>query len=233
MDDVGQRILDHLAEVQAERTHRQAVPEFGRRVHAVKAYQQARLARTHDDLLADPRCAPAARFFLDELYGPRDFTARDAQFARVVPALVRLFPGTLSAIVERVAALHALSERLDSTLAEALPADPGGSPLDAATYAQAWCAVGQEAARSQQIGAVVEIGRALDTQARRPLLRQTLRWMRGPAHAAGLAELHAFLEEGLDAFARLPDAPAFLQTVSRRERELASALFAGRETALC
>lgn len=232
MGDVGQRILDHLADVQAERARRSSVPELEHRVLAIKAYQQARLALTHADLLADVRCAPAARFFLDELYGPRDFSARDAQFARVVPALVRLFPGTLAGIVERVAALHALSETLDTAMAEALPAGRGQS-VDPLVYAQAWRDVGQAEARAQQIAWVVDIGLALDAHAKRPLLRQTLRWMRGPAHAAGLAELQAFLEAGLDAFAQLPDASAFLDTVSRRERELAAALFAGHEAALC
>lgn len=232
MGDVGQRILDHLAGVQAERARRAHVANLERRVTAVKAFQQARLACTHADLLADPRCAPAARFFLDELYGPRDFSARDAQFARVIPALVRLFPGALSGIVERVAALHALSESLDSAMAEALPAE-AGIPLEPAVYAQAWREVGRVAAREQQIDSVVEIGLALEGHARRPMLRHTLRWMRSPAHAAGLAELQAFLEAGLEAFAALPDAAAFLDTLSRRERELASALFAGHEAALC
>ena len=68
---------------------------------ALKAYQQQRFSRTYADLLASSRYAAASRFFLDELYGPQDFSDRDAQFARVVPALVRLFPQEL---VETVAA---------------------------------------------------------------------------------------------------------------------------------
>ena len=229
MDDVGRRILEHLAAVRAEREHRASRPALSQRVQALKAYQQARLAHTHGDLLADPRCAPAARFFLDELYGPRDFSSRDAQFARVVPALVRLFPGAVSAIVERVSALHALSEGLDTAMAAALP----DGLIDASTYAQAWRTLGRLDAREQQISWVVDIGLALDAHAKRPLLRQTLRWMRGPAQAAGLSDLQAFLETGLDAFARLPCAAEFLDTVSRRERELARALFAGHEEAVC
>ena len=59
----------------------------------------------------------AARFFLDDLYGPRDFSERDAQFARIVPALVRLFPHEIVGTVQALAALHALSERLDSAMA--------------------------------------------------------------------------------------------------------------------
>jgi len=46
-----------------------------------------------------PRYGPAAHFFLEELYGPRDFADRDTQFARVVPALVRLFPREIVATV--------------------------------------------------------------------------------------------------------------------------------------
>jgi hypothetical protein len=224
MDDPGPRILCHLDQVASERARRRATPELEARVWAVKAYQQARLAATHADLLQDPRCAPAARFFLEELYGPQDFTQRDAQFARVVPALVRLFPDTVAGLVEQVAALHALSETLDSALATALP----GSSVDPAGYAQAWRQVGRPDDREAQVAAVVEIGLALEAHARRPMLRHTLRWMRGPAHAAGLAQLQAFLEAGLDAFARLPSTAEFLDTVSRRERAWMAALFAGR-----
>ncbi|MFM7533628.1 MAG: FFLEELY motif protein [Rubrivivax sp.] len=229
MDEVGRRILDHLAAVQAERATRAADAGLAQRVSALKAFQHARLERTYADLLAEPPSAPAARFFLDELYGPRDFSARDTQFARVVPALVRLFPGAVAAVVERVAALHALSERLDTDMARVLPPPP----VDASSYGQAWRTIGQSTAREHQIEAVVEIGLALERQARRPLLRQTLHWMRGPAQAAGLAELQAFLEAGLDAFASLPSAADFLDTVSRRERALAAELFAGCEATTC
>src|SRR5687767_7362757 len=89
---VDQIILGHLQTVAAERERRAACADLQRRVVALKAYQQRRFAHSYADLLATARYGPAARFFLDELYGPRDYSDRDAQFARVVPALVRLFP---------------------------------------------------------------------------------------------------------------------------------------------
>ena len=49
-------------------------------------WAKAQNARTLPVLQGDARYAGAARFFLDELYGPGDFSQRDAQFARVVPA---------------------------------------------------------------------------------------------------------------------------------------------------
>ena len=85
-------ILSQLDIVARERASRATDPALAASVEAVKAYQQRRFAATYSDLLHSPRYAGAARFFLDELYGPRDFSERDAQFARVVPALVRLFP---------------------------------------------------------------------------------------------------------------------------------------------
>lgn len=225
MDDTGRRILHQLEQVASERLQRRRAPELEARVQAVKAFQQSRLAATHADLLADPRCAPAARFFLDELYGPQDFTQRDAEFARVVPALVRLFPGEGADIVERVSALHALSERLDTAMGAALPS----AWVDASSYAQAWRRVGQPDAREAQIASVIEVGLALEGHAKRPVLRHTLRWMRGPAHVAGLARLQAFLEAGLEAFSTLPSVSEFLDIVGRRERVWMATLFAGGE----
>ena len=42
--------------------------------------------------------------------------------------------------------------------------------------------------------------------------------MRGPAHLAGLGDLHAFLEHGFDAFRRMGDASIFLDYIETRER---------------
>jgi len=80
-------ILGYLARVQAERVRRAESPAWRDMVEALKTYQQHRFAQTYADLLNHPRYAQAAQFFLGELYGPGDFTRRDAQFARVVPAL--------------------------------------------------------------------------------------------------------------------------------------------------
>ena len=88
--------------------------------------------------LADPRHCAAARFFLDDLYGPQDFAERDAQFARIVPALVRLFPDEVVATVDSLAALHALSESLDSRMGRLLPS----AFVDAEAYRRAWQATG-------------------------------------------------------------------------------------------
>ena len=79
-------ILGLLKVVDAERERRSADPGLNARVAALKAFQQRRFSHTYADLLASSRYGAVARFFLDELYGPSDFTRRDEQFARMVRA---------------------------------------------------------------------------------------------------------------------------------------------------
>lgn len=219
----AQTILAGLDEVERERRRRAAEPALAARVKALKHYQQQRLRHTYGDLLASARYRQAASFFLEELYGPEDFVQRDAQFARVVPAIARLFPGEVVATVESLSQLHALSERLDTAMAEALDSPA----LDADAYGRAWRAVGQPAARERQIALLLQVGQALDRHTRSRWLRASLHMMRTPAKAAGLDALQHFLEAGFDAFGGMGGADEFLRWIGERERRLAAALFAG------
>jgi hypothetical protein len=219
-------ILTHLAEVEAERSERMADPALRERVVALKRYQQRRFELTYADLLVHPRYAGASRFFLDELYGPSDFTQRDAQFARIVPGLVRLFPQEVVATVWALAALHALSERFDSRMARQLDRDQ----VDAQAYVKAWQACGEPENRERQIQLMEQVGYALDAFTRNALLRHSLRAMRVPARAAGLSSLQSFLESGFDTFRAMRGASEFLSMVGSRERALASLLFSRSAT---
>ena len=222
MTPAGNRILAQLQVVAEERSARSSDPSLQERVLAVKAYQQERFRKTYADLLSHPRFGPASWFFLEELYGPEDFSERDAQFTRIVPALVRLFPEEIVHTVETLAALHALSERLDTTMGRSLVS----LPVDRAGYVRAWQVTGQREQRIQQIELILRIGRALDRYTRNPVLRHSLRLMRAPAKAAGMAALQAFLERGFDTFREMRGAEPFLALVESRETKLLDALFA-------
>lgn len=214
-------LLSQLAQVDRERQVRDTDPALAQTVATVKAYQQRRFARTHAGLLADPRYADAARFFLEDLYGPQDFRDRDAQFARIVPALVRLFPEEVVATVGELTALHALSEQLDTAVARQLTA----RSVSRASYAEAWQRVGRRPDRLRQVDMVLALGQRLEHYTQKRLLRQTLRLMRAPAHAAGLAALQAFLERGFDTFAAMHGAGQFLDSIRRDELALMTRLF--------
>jgi hypothetical protein len=217
----AESLLKELRAVDAERARRAADPALEATVVALKSYQQRRFARTYADLLAHPRYEAATRFFLHELYGPDDFRQRDAQFARVIPTLTRLFPEEVVDTVAKLARLHALSERLDTRMAESL----GTADITPETYAAAWRACGEPASRQQQIELTMAVGDSLDRLTRKPLLRQTLRLMRGPAQMAGLGALQNFLESGFDTFRAMRGAGEFLSTVRQREDTIARGLF--------
>lgn len=219
----AESLLNELRAVDAERARRAADPALDARVQALKAYQQQRFAATYADLLAHPRYEAATRFFLQELYGPGDYRQRDAQFARVIPTLTRLFPAEVVDTVAKLAQLHALSERLDTRMAEHL-LSPDITPAD---YAIAWRACGEPAARQQQVALTMAVGESLDRLTRKPLLRQSLKFMRGPAQMAGLGALQHFLETGFDTFRAMRGAAEFLATVKQREEALSRQLFNG------
>jgi len=223
MNPKGEHILRGLQTVATERALRAADPALGAAVVAVKAFQHQRFEAGYADMLAHKRFGRAARFFLEDLYGPMDFTRRDDQFARIVPGLVRLFPADIVSTVAALADLHALSETLDSQMARVL----GAQAPNPQSYGQAWRTVGQPPQREKQIALMLAVGTALDRYTRNPLLRHSLRLMRGPAQAAGMGVLQAFLERGFDTFGEMRGATEFLDTIARRERELAAHLFAG------
>jgi hypothetical protein len=225
MTETGEAILRSLEVVASERAARAQDPALGDRVVAIKAFQHARFSHTYADLMQDPRYAAATKFFLDDLYGPADFAQRDAQFARIVPALVRLFPQEIVQTVADLGALHALSEQLDTAMARCVDV----AQLDAASYGAAWRRVGDSAGRERQIQLMVSVGTALDRFTRNLLLRNSLRLMRAPAAAAGLGALQRFLETGFETFRAMRGAQDFLDTVASRERALAAQLFASAD----
>lgn len=223
----AEAILAELAAVERERRRRAAEAALAARVTAIKHYQQQRLAASYADLRATPRYREATAFFLEELYGPGDFVQRDAQFARIVPPTVRLFPAEVVDTVAALAKLHAISERFDTAMGAALDEEPGSGGVSPAAYGRAWRAVGDAPGRERQIALLLQVGMALDRHTRSRVLRASLHMMRVPARAAGLDALQHFLERGFDAFGAMGGAREFMQQVGERERALAARLFAG------
>lgn len=228
MSNIAQEILSLLKQVELQRESHREDGALNRRVESLKRFQHARFHETYADLLAIDNSAAATRFFLDELYGPKDFAMRDQQFARVIPTVQKLVPAEVMVMLLTLAKLHALSERLDTEMALALTSSQQGDALTAASYGQAWRAVAQAPAREDQVIWLLEVGTALQRHTRSLTLRTSLRLMRGPAAAAGLATLQSFLESGLEAFRQLKDPAAFLQTIATRERAESKRLFNGR-----
>ena len=227
--DHSERLLRAAAEVASLRAGIAADARLRQWSSALKHWQSARLAVTHADLLAEPRHREAARFFLDDLYGAKDFSQRDAELGHVIPVLVRTLPGSALATLADAVELDALSERLDEAMASLLRRDEA-SGIDEAAYARAYRESAPMADREHQLDLVLSIGRSLDRLVRMPLLGGLLRAMAGPARLAGVPTMHEFLVRGFGAFKGIGGASGFLARIDARERDILHALYAGQDT---
>ncbi len=190
----------------------------------VAHWQSRRLRATYADLARNPRYANAVSFFGTDLYGPGDFSRRDADLARIVPLMSRMLPEAVLVTVAGAMELSVLSHELDRALLQHL--DPG-APLSVASYCKAYRAVDDRASRERQIALIVSVGGALDRYVGRPLIRSALAAMRQPARLAGFGALQDFLERGFGAFRSMHGASEFLAVIERRETALMDAVFAG------
>ncbi len=225
----AQRIRAAVTAVEALRKDASEEEALQDAVQAIKQFQARRFSRTYADILADGHTlARPARFFLDELYGERDFSLRDQQFARIAGALERLLPHDALDTAVALAELHALTEALDHAMALAWR-DATAAPATQ-RYVSAWQSAPRPEQRQAQLATVLRLGRELAGLTRKPTLRVLLRMMRGPAAAAGLADLQRFLESGFDHFAGLKSGQvtAFLQLIEQRESALLNALGAAQ-----
>jgi hypothetical protein len=213
-------------------------------LEAVRQFQRERLATGYADLLSSERYRPAARFFLDELYGTKDFTARDEELARMIPSMSRLLPTSVLAPLADAIELDAVSEELDQAMASVheggLAEEPvvegttaAGAPgtarlpaLTEARYFDVYRAVGRRALRVRQIELIEQVGRELDRLVNKPFLYRILKGMEGPARLAGLARMQSFLVSGFDAFRTMRGATEFIRIVTERERALMETTFA-------
>lgn len=221
----AERIRVAVAEVERLRAESRDQPALHAAVLVVKRFQARRFAGTYADLMQSGPYAPAARFFLEELYGDRDYSERDAQFARIAGAMERIFPADVAETAAALAQLHALTESLDHAMAAAAPL---GSDADIPGYVRAWRTVGRRPDRDRQLADLLALGTELSRLTRLRGLRLMLKMMRGPASAAGMLSLQRFLENGFDTFAqasRNGGAERFLLEIRQREERLFGLLF--------
>lgn len=226
-------IRDAVARVAQLRQSAAEAPGLAQAVSAIKHFQARRFAATYFDLLQSEQYRPAALFFLQELYSAKDYSQRDAQFARIAAGLERVFPKQVVQTAVSLAQLHRLTEELDLAMARYWMTDATSSEV--VRYVAAWRAVGRRADRATQLEAVLSVGQELDHLTRTPGLRLMLKMMRGPARLMEMEALQRFLEAGFDTFAAMgrqgAGAAYFLDTVRERESGLAECLFSASAVA--
>jgi len=211
---------DHLQRLKRLRGSREGQPP---RLPELKAWQSQRLTRTYADVASQPRCRAATSFFIEDLYGPKDFSSRDQEMLRILPVMTRVLPPSAVETAALAIELEALSEDLDQRLAAAL----GVAALNDSTYAKAYRDSSTPGERERQIELIDSVGHRLDALVKKPLVAGTLRLMRRPARLAGLGDLQEFLERGFEAFRAMHGAGEFLALIRSREERILSRLFSG------
>ena len=220
--------LDRSAELRARMIED---ADFSERRRLLRAWQAARLARTHKDLLESRRFHDAAQFFLTDLYGPTDLSRHIEDVRRIVPVMMSVLPDSGLAAVAHATELNALSESLDGAMVEAL--GERSAHITEAVYGAAYRRVGREGDRERQIDLIALLGEALDSLTHKRFIGMAIKMMRKPAELAGLGDLQAFLERGYAAFGAMRGgAGEFVTIVVARERAIAKALLAGDDEAL-
>ncbi len=195
----------------------------------LRAWQAQRLARTYADFLADPRYAPACRFFLENIYAPKDFSQRNQDILRVHEFMSRFIPARALRTLTKAIELNNLTEELDAKLLDVLVHQIGiTNSISEEQYAEAYRLCDNYDERVKQIEMVVEIGRDLEKLVRHRLIGWTLRMARGPAYHAGWKELQDFLEEGYNAFRHMGKADKFLNAIQDRETRILDNIYQGK-----
>lgn len=207
-------------------THRSDLQGSAKR-RVLREWQQERLTRTYRDLLGSPRYGPAAEFFLSDLYGLKDTSARDAAVERLYPTMARLLPEAGLHSIGFALELDALSEELDAQLLDALEAQLAPHTLiSEADYCGAYRRCDNYALRKHQIELFCGVGDTLAQAVEKPLIYSLLRGMRRPARLAGFGELQDFLERGFRAFRHMDGPGEFLSTIERRETQVLDRIYA-------
>src|SRR3954471_21563939 len=163
-------IKRHLAALKTLRGARAGEPP---RLKELKAWQARGFATTYADLLQEARYEAATRFFLEDLYGPKDFSARDDAMIRILPTLSKLLSRSAVETASFAIELEALTEVLDQRLAAALPA----GPIEPGAYARAYRETSTREERLHQLELALAVGHRLDALVKKPLVLQTLKLM--------------------------------------------------------
>ena len=214
MSTPAEQIIADLRRTQAQRELADKMGTLAA-VQSLQEWQCQRLLRTHSDLASQDEYEQAMAFFVDELYGPKDFSQRDADIAKVVPKLAALIPEkALQALADAIS-LNALSFDLDLDLVNYLE-----GPLNAGSYAIAYRTMARAKDREKQIESISHLGQRLADVVHIRGINMLIKLARKPAKLAGLLSLHEFLERGFDAFKNIGDVRAFIEPIITVERKL-------------
>lgn len=217
-----------LASLRASMAHHEVVEgkQLSPLIAYLSAWQSLRLSRTHADMLRDVRFSLGCRFFLDDIYAPKDFSQRDYDGHRIYSFMNRFLPEATLAPLAMALEVNSLTQQLDLALAEAMRDHLGVvERFDRAQYEEAYRLCNNYDTRARQIRLIVAVGGQLERVRRVPFIQTTLRLARGPAHRLGWHEMQDFLERGYVAWKSIRDPGSFLANIEQREMAILNRIY--------
>jgi hypothetical protein len=185
-------------------------------IRAVQAWQCKRLLVSHQHMYQQKRFQPAVEFFINELYGPNDFSQRDQDIARIVPKMSKFLPEKALQSLASALHLNTLSFELDFGLANKLV----DTEINRESYAKAYVSCDNLNVRQQQIDYIRTLGNDLAEVVKMKGISSLLFISRKPAKMAGVLALHEFLEKGFKAFKNIGNVEDFIIPVVNKEHQI-------------
>jgi hypothetical protein len=185
-------------------------------IRAVQAWQCKRLLASHQQMYQQKHFKPGVEFFINELYGPNDFSQRDQDIARIVPKMSKFLPEKALQSLASALHLNTLSFELDFDLAKKLV----DTEINRDTYAKAYTSCDNLVNRQQQIDYIRILGSDLADVVKMRGIASLLFISRKPAKMAGVLALHEFLEKGFTSFKNLGNVEDFIMPIVNKERQI-------------
>ncbi|MCG8351839.1 MAG: hypothetical protein MI924_29085 [Chloroflexales bacterium] len=191
----------------------------------LQIFQSARLRRDYSDLAAQPQYYSVSDFFFTQMYGPHDFTERDAG-ARRLHHFIHLVPGVRLRDVEEAVELLELTSKLDDDVARWLQALNAPFDFDEPTYECAYFQADNYEQRLYQLNLVHATLLNMHRLTNIPFLGFALRQARFVALMSGMEALHTFMVEGHTALLPVQNIRYFADTVYERELQRLNRIYA-------
>ncbi len=191
----------------------------------LQEFQALRLERDYSHLGQQRQYTILADFFFNEMYGPKDFQARDTQ-ARRLHQFVHLAPGLSMRDIEVTLDLLDITVQLDHELAVVLEKMNVPVPFDEAMYEEAYLRADAYEPRVKQIELIGESLRRVHRLAQIPLLGPALNNTKMLAKMMSMGDLHQFLRKGYAALVVVDTLEPFLIEVSTKELERLNRIYA-------
>jgi hypothetical protein len=183
---------------------------------ALQVFQSNRLRRDYHDLAQIPQYKLIGEFFFTELYGPRDFSRRDAE-ARRLQHLLHVLPGVHIRDIEDVLELLELTHQLDDGLTRLL-LNAGVTPaFDEAAYEQYYREADNYTQRLRQLELIRSCLYNIFRLSRSHLLGIALHRSGLIVRLAGFEMGHDFLVKAYDALQGVTSIDLFADTIFSRE----------------